>query len=970
MKQIILYLLIFWGVSLSFAQSSWEYLNTTGDQSNFLSAFYETPAGNIVMAYNVDEGNDINESYLLWLDQDGEEISRHGIDKGAANNLLIIEIYPSGDGNFYLLGERELEDRQELMFLKVSPQASILEEHYYEEPGNHLIGSKVLRKGSSFFFYGNYIDIDQDTSVVPSFLMKINTTGDSLWTINPFAPQLLGPIWLTGAITAEGELVFFGMNDNVAITKVDLDGNIIEQTSFDNASADWDNVRVNRLIAHPDGGFGFLGFEQRNTNDYYREAFYKLGPDFLLEWKIVSDSIFHEVGTPRDFSISTTLDEANNFQVISLVYALYDSTGLDDFSVRRFRKITPEGEVLLDVEQDMNLRRLSIRDLERLNNGGYVYSGREAGQTLGGITIPTYSYIKTLSADGTGLTNLVEGNVFYDSDLDCEKQVSELGLWAWLIEASNEQSIHYAWTDSLGNYRMSLGVDTFNIKIFPPVDYWDFCDSEEEVVFTTGYDTTMVDFAAQVETECPGMWVNISTDRLRRCFENTYYVNYCNYGTVNVADSYIEITLPDELAMLDAEIDFYYRPDSTVVFELDSVAINECGTFTFTVLVDCAETELDQTLCTEAHIFPDTLCNIDPLWSGASIDVFGECVNEDSLLFTIYNFGAAPTSMPLQYIVVEDQVIMMQEQFELSANDSLKVSIAATGATFRMEAEQEPLHPGNSQPSFSIEGCGGFTPGMINLFPMNDADPFVDIDCQQVLGAFDPNDKTGFPLGYEEENFIEKNTDIEYLIRFQNTGNDTAFRVVIRDTLSAFLDPVSVIPGGSSHDYRYELLENGVLKFTFDNILLPDSTTNYEGSNGFVEFKIRQQTDNPIGTEIHNTAAIYFDFNEPIITNQTTHTIGMAMVLDIVNDGFKKTGRLIAFPNPFVEEVHFKIENQTFKKGRLDLFNIRGQLIRSINFDQPEFSLLRNNLPSGVYSFTIHLDAQRTFAGKLVIPKT
>jgi hypothetical protein len=63
------------------------------------------------------------------------------------------------------------------------------------------------------------------------------------------------------------------------------------------------------------------------------------------------------------------------------------------------------------------------------------------------------------------------------------------------------------------------------------------------------------------------------------------------------------------------------------------------------------------------------------------------------------------------------------------------------------------------------------------------------------------------------------------------------------------------------------------LVFTFENILLPDSTTNFEGSLGHVYFQVKPRAGLVPGTVIENTAAIYFDFNAPIITNTTFHTI-------------------------------------------------------------------------------------------------
>ena len=78
--------------------------------------------------------------------------------------------------------------------------------------------------------------------------------------------------------------------------------------------------------------------------------------------------------------------------------------------------------------------------------------------------------------------------------------------------------------------------------------------------------------------------------------------------------------------------------------------------------------------------------------------------------------------------------------------------------------------------------------------------------------------------------------------------------------------------------------DEGVINFVFPEIMLPDSNSNEPASHGFVKFKIDQNPDNPPGSIIENKAAIYFDFNEPIITNYTIHTIGTPFAqLDMAN---------------------------------------------------------------------------------------
>lgn len=144
-----------------------------------------------------------------------------------------------------------------------------------------------------------------------------------------------------------------------------------------------------------------------------------------------------------------------------------------------------------------------------------------------------------------------------------------------------------------------------------------------------------------------------------------------------------------------------------------------------------------------------------------------------------------------------------------------------------------------------------------------------------ITAAFDPNDKRNFvgetPWG---GSIYEDDETMEYAIRFQNVGTDTAYNVVIRDTLDdVHLDVTSLRGFNSSHDMQVQYEGTNVLIFNFENIMLVDSMTNEEASSGWVTFNINRHPDLPIGTEIKNEAAIYFDYNEPIYTNEIVNII-------------------------------------------------------------------------------------------------
>ncbi len=150
----------------------------------------------------------------------------------------------------------------------------------------------------------------------------------------------------------------------------------------------------------------------------------------------------------------------------------------------------------------------------------------------------------------------------------------------------------------------------------------------------------------------------------------------------------------------------------------------------------------------------------------------------------------------------------------------------------------------------------------------------MEVCTEFVTGSYDPNDKNVSPMGEESVGYIDPDVkELTYTIRFQNTGNDTAFTVVLLDTLDANLNLSTIVPLPSEDDYQLKVLADNVLEFTFENILLPDSTTNEPESHGFVMFRIGLNDDLPHGTEIRNSAAIYFDYNQPIVTNETLNTV-------------------------------------------------------------------------------------------------
>jgi len=150
-----------------------------------------------------------------------------------------------------------------------------------------------------------------------------------------------------------------------------------------------------------------------------------------------------------------------------------------------------------------------------------------------------------------------------------------------------------------------------------------------------------------------------------------------------------------------------------------------------------------------------------------------------------------------------------------------------------------------------------------DVHPENNRDSIL----QPVTGSFDPNDKSEIHGDYIALREVETGKYLEYSIRFQNTGNDTAFTIMVRDTLQSMLDAASFEMISASHPYTLTIKEGKQLAWRFDDILLVDSSRNEPASHGYITYRIRAKNDLAIGNIISNTASIYFDFNAPVRTN-------------------------------------------------------------------------------------------------------
>ena len=119
--------------------------------------------------------------------------------------------------------------------------------------------------------------------------------------------------------------------------------------------------------------------------------------------------------------------------------------------------------------------------------------------------------------------------------------------------------------------------------------------------------------------------------------------------------------------------------------------------------------------------------------------------------------------------------------------------------------------------------------------------------------------------------------DIVYTIGFKNTGNDTAYNVVITDTLSNLLQANTLQMVASSHTCRTTVKGN-LVTFELLNINLTKVATNNLKSMGFVSFKVKPKTTLVAGNIITNKANTYYNYRAAQSSTSTTIIKGILPV--------------------------------------------------------------------------------------------
>ena len=302
-----------------------------------------------------------------------------------------------------------------------------------------------------------------------------------------------------------------------------------------------------------------------------------------------------------------------------------------------------------------------------------------------------------------------------------------------------------------------------------------------------------------------------------------------------------------------------------------------------------------------------------------------------------------------------------------------------TNAVLTVVAHLNNNHPTNSILIRHDDVCVVKAPILFNNPALNfsrydDANEYEE-DCDIIRGSYDPNEKKVQPAGLFAQHYTKPNETLKYRINFQNIGTDTAFRVVVIDTLSSFLNLASIEPGAASHPYNMEIAGANVLKFIFDPIKLVDSLTNEPASHGYVNFKIKAKANIPVKAVVNNFADIYFDYNEPVRTNTVFNTMYDTIQIYVPKKDSANKIHSIAeiktsvhvYPNPSTDK--FIIHLNDYREGlSLELYDLNGKLVYSVNqISSDIIEINANVLPKGNYVLSIKDRGMKLVHQKLVV---
>lgn len=945
---------------------------------------------------------------LLFLGTaQGQEWTRIIDAPPTSNNIntymLGQDVHPSSDGGYLMLGLEQqpvAQYRQLPVLTKVNAQGYIQwERRYFADLmlSGHLEDAALLvGAGDTAIIAG----IEQSSQLL---ILQVNPQGDTIWRQSLLNNCGCTLDKISMLLLPTGEYLLAIATSNIA------PGGGIQETIL---------LQLNRagVVVQQQTQTGFWAEDIRHTFDggYILSGYYNNSPGLqkiTASWSTtwtesyagMPTSSLHSVAqapdsgyvvatelqgfvgsTPRLFKVDATgqtiewtLDTLSSTVGIGLTglsqHVIRTAAGnllyVSDLNDRRpvmpvfdFRtvvtEVSPTGQIidytLLDPGPGLSTRGKRIREAapqEFILVGSYTSRG----------------YLVKFGNAGAALQEL-SGYFYVDTNANCALDFTETKLKNWVLRAEEQNTgqVYYTTTNQSGAYNISLPTGQYLVEGIAPNGVWSPCMVNVTTGATVGGKDTL-NFGFETPYDCPQLTVDVSTPYLAACDTVVYQVTYCNNGSALAMQPRITLQIDSVMTWLGANVPFTALATAgTYQVNRGNLAPGQCATFEFTVSLAC-QAPVTQLYCVQADIEPDSLCGALVLnWDGSDIEVRGTCTS-DSIIYWLYNIGTGAMSTSRTYLVTEDHIMLRTGNYQLGVGDSVRIVIPIrNNATYHVRVNQDPQHPYRSYASVGATDCimSGLstnTAASFAQYPEDDGAPTRSIDCQGLLGNDSSSYKRAAPVGFGIQHFIEREVDLEYQLRFQNTTGSTIRQVTLIDTLSNALDPSRLVMGASSQSYVWSLTGTGVLTVQMRNMNLE------AGAWGFVKFKIAQQRGLPLGTVIYNSASISLGGALLQGTNSTFHTIDEDFIPTSINQIARHDLEWSVYPNPFNAVVTFALKKGTVASFEVSIMDALGREVgRVYSATGAPLQWQSATLPTGVYLYQIRVEDALVGTGKLV----
>lgn len=583
-------------------------------------------------------------------------------------------------------------------------------------------------------------------------------------------------------------------------------------------------------------------------------------------WMVIDTGDYRyrlEVNVKEDFAFA--LDIENNLTVLS------------DEGILLYQGILPN-EITASQEEfdDSNFSMISPQEIVHLENNDFHYYNllsQEYRRTqVRDVVLGTPLSTLATSYDGatiyistTDLNTLDELIVTsYDNGITWQESILKFNTGDFQFIKTDHLGHLYLYSDTTLHYTPNDGLDWFDIKPRDPnlLEINDLSVSHDNYIF--------------LATSGPGLFRS-KDPIMANVLEIRYFEDTNEDCTLNGNEAYIG----NGIASLNNDIIRTSNATNTIEFALRD------GNYTIRPLIDSilyipCESEYEISINNGDTIFLDI-----PLHVNNRCVIPELSVNTPFLRRCFSNFYRGSLCNKGNTIMGENVMMIQLDTFFENIQTNLEI---ISFDQDRMTVKTPQLTMGecylfNLEFDISCDAKIGEEHSMEFLLEDNNFcyDPiFITKQTEPNIGAWDPNDITIYVDGTANKAYTGKDQIIEYRIRFQNTGTDTAFNIRIENPIDPLLDLSSFSPLVSSHEYDWRFVDNNSIEFHFDNIMLVDSMISQTESQGFIKYQIALTEDAMTGDIFDNSVDIYFDFNEPITTNIASCTI----VADSDNDGF------------------------------------------------------------------------------------